>query len=106
MLDPLLDTGLGRVAIVELDSDVQLAQYFSSNSERIAQNLKGLQPGDGGASIFDLVDYLVELLEKLLRERPRALPLMTATPDHGSHASVEDVLFAIVQSIMTMCALA
>ena len=49
MLDPLLDTGLGRVAIVEFDSDVQLVQDFSSNSERIAQNLKGLQPGDGGA---------------------------------------------------------
>jgi len=106
MLDPLIEAGLGRVAIVEFDSQVQLAQDFSSNSERIAQNLKGLQPGDGGAAILDAVDYSVKLLEKAPRERPRVLLLISETRDHGSQAKVEDVVAAIRQSNTAVYALA
>src|SRR5229473_6763898 len=106
MLDPLLEAGLGRVAIVEFDSQVQLAQDFSSNSERIDQNLKGLQPGDGGAAILDAVDYSVKLLEKAPRERPRVLLLISETRDHGSKAKVEDVVAAIGQSNTAVYALA
>jgi len=106
MLDPLIEAGLGRVAIVEFDSQVQLAQDFSSNSERIAQNLKGLQPGDGGAAILDAVDYSVKLLEKAPRERPRVLLLISETRDHGSQAKVEVVVAAIGQSNTAVYALA
>src|SRR5216684_6922004 len=106
MLDPLLEAGRGRVAIVEFDSDVQLVQDFSSNSERIAQNLKGLQPGDGGAAILDAVDYSVKLLEKAPKERPRVLLLISETRDHGSEAKVEDVVAAIGQSNTAVYALA
>jgi len=106
MLDPLLEAGLGRVAIVEFDSDVQLVQDFSSNSDRIAQNLKGLQPGDGGAAILDAVDYSVKLLDKAPKERPRVLLLISETRDHGSEAKVEDVVAAIGQSNTAVYALA
>ncbi len=106
MLDPLLEAGRGRVAIVEFDSDVQLVQDFSSNSERIAQNLKGLQPGDGGAAILDAVDYSVKVLEKAPKERPRVLLLIAETRDHGSEAKVEDVVAAIGQSNTAVYALA
>ena len=106
MLDPLLEAGLGRVAIVEFDSDVQLVQDFSSNSDRIAQNLKGLQAGDGGAAILDAVDYSVKLLDKAPKERPRVLLLISETRDHGSEAKVEDVVAAIGQSNTAVYALA
>src|SRR5260370_19372259 len=87
MLNPIIESGRGRVAIVEFDSEVQLVQDFSSNSERIAQNLKGLQAGDGGAAILDAVDYSVKLLEKAPKERRRVLLLVSEARDQGTEAS-------------------
>lgn len=107
MLDPMVEAGQARVAIVEFDSQVQLVQDFSSNSERIAENLKELQPGDGGAAIVDAVDYSVKLLEKAPKERQRVLLLISETRDHGSHAAkVEDVVAEIGQSSTAVYALA
>src|SRR5271168_1950724 len=99
MLDPLVASGLGNVAIVEFDSQVQLTQDFTSTAERIAQTLKELQPGDGGASILDALDYSVKLLETVPKQRQRVLLLISETRDHGSHtAKVDDVVAEIGQS--------
>src|SRR5258706_14197640 len=106
MLDPLIEAGLGRVAIVEFDSQVQLVQDFSSNPDRIAENLKGLQAGDGGAAILDAVGYSVKLLGKAPKERPRVLLLISETRDHGSQAKVDDVVAEIGQSSAAVYALA
>ncbi len=107
VLDPMVEAGLGRVAIVEFDSQVQLIQDFSGNSERIAETLRGLQAGDGGAAIVDAVDYSVKLLEKAPRERQRVLLLISETRDHGSHeAKVDDVVAEIGQSNTAVYALA
>jgi VWFA-related protein len=106
MLDPMVEAGLGSVAIVEFDGQVQLVQDFSSNSERIAENLKGLQAGDGGAAILDAVDYSVKLLEKAPKQRQRVLLLISETRDHGSHeAKVDDVVAEIGQSNTAVYAL-
>jgi len=106
MLDPMVEEGRARVAIVEFDSQVQLVQDFSSNSERIGENLKELQSGDGGAAILDAVDYSVKLLEKAPKERQRVLLLISETRDHGSQAKIEDVVAEIGQSNTTVYALA
>jgi hypothetical protein len=107
MLDPMLEAGLGRVAIVEFDSQVHLVQDFTSNSERTAKNLRGLQARDGGAAILDAVDYSVKLLEKAPKERQRVLLLVSETRDHDSHAAkVEDVVAEIGQSSTAVYALA
>jgi VWFA-related protein len=106
MLDPLVAEGRGRVAIVEFDSQVELVQDFSSNSEKTTETLKALQPGDAGAAIVDAVDYSVKLLEKAPKERPRVLLLIGETRDHGSQAKVEDVVAEIGQSSTAVYALA
>ena len=107
MLDPMIEAGLGRVAIVEFDSEVRLVQDFSSDSERLAGNLRALQPGDGGAAIMDAVDFSVKLLEKAPKERQRVLLLISETRDHGSHeAKVDDVVAEIGQSSTVVYALA
>lgn len=99
MLNPLLESGLGRVAIVEFDSQVRLVQDFSSGSDKTAETLKELAPGDSGAAILDAVDYSVKLLEKAPRERQRVLLLISETRDHGSHnAKVDDVVAEIGES--------
>jgi VWFA-related protein len=106
MLDPMVEAGLGRVAIVEFDSQVQLVQDFSNNPERIAANLKDLQPGDAGAAILDAIDSSVKLLEKAPREQQRVLLLISETRDHGSEAKVDDVVAEIGQSNTAVYALA
>jgi hypothetical protein len=63
MLDPLFTTGKARVAIVEFDSQVDLTRNFSRDASLIADDLKNLQPGDGGAVILDAVNYSVNLLK-------------------------------------------
>jgi VWFA-related protein len=107
LLDPMVEAGLGRVAIVEFDSQVQLVQDFSSNPDRTAENLKRLQAGDDGAAILDAVDFSVKLLEKAPKERQRVLLLISETRDHGSHqAKVDDVVAEIGQSSTAVYALA
>jgi VWFA-related protein len=107
MLDPLVEDGHGRVAIVEFDSAVHLIQDFSSNPQQTAKTLADLQPGDGGAAITDAVDYSVKLLENAPKERQRVLLLISETRDHGSHAAkVEDVVAEIGQSNTAVYALA
>jgi VWFA-related protein len=106
MLDPLVEDGHGRVAIVEFDSQVELVQDFSSNSEKTAETLRGLQPGDGGAAILDALDYSVKLLEKAPKGRQRVLLLISETRDHGSQSKVEDVVAEIGQSTTAVYALA
>jgi VWFA-related protein len=106
MLDPLLESGAGRIAIVEFDSQVELVQDFSGNSERVAGNLKSLQAGDGGAAIVDAVDFSVKLLQKSPPQRQRVLLLISETRDHGSQAKVEDVVAEIGQSNTAVYALA
>jgi len=106
MVDPLVQDGHGRIAIVEFDSQVQLVQDFSSNPEKIAATLRDLQPGDDGAATLDAVDYSVKLLEKAPRERQRVLLLISETRDHGSKAKIDDVVAEIGQSNTAVYALA
>lgn len=107
MLNPMLESGLSRVAIVEFDSQVQLVQDFSGNAERIAANLKELEPGDDGAAILAAVGYSVKLLEEVPKERQRVLLLISETRDHGSKGvKVENVVAAIGQSNVAVYALA
>jgi VWFA-related protein len=107
MVDPIMETGLGRVAIVEFDSQAELVQDFTSSAEKTTETLKQLQPGDGGAAILDAVGYSVKLLEKAPRERQRVLLLISETRDHGSHeAKVDDVVAEIGQSNTAVYALA
>lgn len=106
MLDPLVAEGRGQVAVVEFDSEVHLAQDFTDSSNRIAETLKELNPGDGGDAIVDAVSYSVKLLEAAPRERQRVLLLISETRDHGSQGKVDDAVKAIGTSNTAVYALA
>src|SRR5271169_2075314 len=71
MLDPLFSLGTARVAVVEFDSHVDLIRNFTTDATLVRDNLKDLQPGDGGAVILDAVDYSVGLLKKEPEDRLR-----------------------------------
>jgi VWFA-related protein len=107
MLEPIVSQGHAQVAVVEFDSQVHSIHDFTGNADRITQDLKDLQAGDGGAAILDAVDYSVKLLEKAPQERQRVLLLISETRDHGSHtAKIDEVVAAIGQSNTVVYALA
>ncbi len=106
MLAPLFALGTARVAVVEFDSQVDLTRNFTPDETVIRDDLRNLQPGDGGAKILDAIDYSVKLLKNEPEDRLRVLLLISETRDHGSHGKVEDTVAAIGQSNAVMYALA
>lgn len=106
MLDPLFSLGTARVAVVEFDSQVDLIRNFTSDATLVRDDLRDLQPGDGGAVILDAVDYSVNLLKKEPEERLRVLLLISETRDHGSRVKIDDTVAAIGRSNAVMYALA
>ena len=106
MLSPLFALGTARVAVVEFDSQVVLTRNFTRDESLVDDDLTNLQPGDGGATILDAVNYSVGLLKKEPEDRQRVLLLISETRDHGSHVKIEDAVSAIGQSNSTMYALA
>lgn len=106
MLDPLFSQGTARIAIVEFDSHVDLTRNFSKDASLIADDLKNLQPGDGGATILDAVDYSVNLLKNEPEDRQRVLLLISETRDHGSKTKIDNLVSAIGQANAVMYALA
>ncbi len=106
MLDPLFSLGTARVAVVEFDSQVDLIRNFTSDATLVRDDLRDLQPGDGGAVILDAVDYSVNLLKKEPEDRLRVLLLISETRDHGSRVKIDDTVAAIGRSNAVMYALA
>ncbi len=87
-LGPLLDVFLSdprsQVALVGFDSTQYLIQDYTHAGDQVNAALQQLQPGDGGASILDTVNYAVTLLETQPKEYRRVLLLISEERDHGS----------------------
>ncbi len=102
-LGPLLDLFLAipgsRVALVGFDSTQHLMQDFTSSGDAVNEELKHLQPGDGGAAILDTVSYAVNLLESQPKSYRRVLLLISEPRDHGSrHARPQTIIKQIGES--------
>jgi VWFA-related protein len=87
-LGPLLDVFLSdprsQVALVGFDSTQDLIQDYTHAGDQVNAALQQLQPGDGGASILDTVNYAVTLLQTQPKEYRRVLLLISEERDHGS----------------------
>ena len=93
MLDPVLSDKNNQAALLFFDSKLNLVSDFTGNGDRIEEDLKNLQPGDGGAAILDAVAYSLKLLNKQPEGQQRVLLLISETRDHGSHfAKLDDVI--------------
>lgn len=84
LLSIFLGNGKGEAALVGFDSTPRLLQDFTRSTDDLDDQLKHLQPGDGGAAILDTVGYAVQLLESQPREYRRVLLLISEERDHGS----------------------
>ena len=66
------------------DSKPRAVTGFTRDTSAIGNGLKRLEPGDGGAAIYDTVAYSVNLLEQQPQNYRRVLLLISETRDHGS----------------------
>jgi len=102
-LGPLLDEFAAepksQVALVGFDSQPHLIEDFTHPGEEIDNDLRHLQPGDGGAAILDTIAYGVNLLEMEPKEYRRVLLVVSEERDHGSkHTKPVDLIRSIGRS--------
>jgi VWFA-related protein len=87
-LGPLLDEFLAepdsRVALIGFDSQPYLIHDFTHAGDEINNELRHLEPGDGGAAILDTIAYGVSLLGLQPKEFRRVLLVVSEERDHGS----------------------
>ena len=87
-LGPLLDLFLAepksQVALIGFDSEPHLIQDFTHAGDQIDNDLRNLEPGDGGAAILDTIAYGVSLLELEPKDYRRVLLIVSEERDHGS----------------------
>jgi VWFA-related protein len=106
MLEPIFALPESRVALVEFDSAVNLAQNFGHDPAGITSALQHLEPGDGGAAILEAVQFSVRLLEESPQRHRRVLLLISETRDHGSRdAKIEKVVADVGNSNVVVYAL-
>jgi VWFA-related protein len=84
LLDLFLSDGKGQAALVGFDSKPHLIRDFTHSSEKVNEDLKHLEAGNGGDAILDSVSYAVDLLETQPKEYRRVLLLISEERDHGS----------------------
>ena len=100
LLDQIAGQPQVETAIVTFDSEVNLLQDFTFDSQQTEANLKKLKNGDErGAAIYDAVRYSVNLLGQRPKDSRRVLLLISEMRDHGSHAAkLDDAIAAISDS--------
>jgi VWFA-related protein len=102
-LGPLLELFLAepnsQVALVGFDSRPHLMQDYTHSQDAVEDELRHLQPGDGGAAILDTISYGVTLLGDRPKEYRRVLLLVSEERDHGSkHAKPVELIRQIGRS--------
>ena len=92
LLDLFLGDGKSDVAIVTFDSHAQLLQDFTTDASRVDDAIHRLEPGNGGAAIYDAAGFSLDMLADRAPERRRVLLLVSETRDHGSNEIKVDEL--------------
>lgn len=106
MLAPVFQEPESKVALLAFDSQVHPLDNFTSDEALIRRDLNSLQPGDGGAAVLDAVSAAVKLLDGVPKDRKRVLLLISETRDHGSSATIDDVIKAMGNSNIVVYTLA
>jgi VWFA-related protein len=108
-LGPLLDAIIGnvphRVAVVDFDSEPELLQGFTTNTEAASSALDQLEPGDKGAAVLDAMSFAVDMLRKQPPMYRRAILLLSETLDQGSHVDLTEALHALSDTNTSIYAL-
>ncbi len=108
MVEAVVGGGVQETAVVSFGTEPELLGGFSPNPDVTHDVLKTYQPcdDDGGAGIFDAVNYAAKMLETRDPHRRRAILLISETRDHGSLAKAQDVIARLGSSNIVVDAVA
>lgn len=99
LLDVFLSSSGSQAALVGFDSRPYLLHDFTHSTDALDNDLRNLQPGDGGAAILDTISYAVDLLESEPVDHRRVLLLISERRDYGSkHTKAEALIRKIGRS--------
>jgi VWFA-related protein len=102
MIEPLVTGERGEVAVVAFDSDVRVAQDFTSSFDGVRAAIGSLQPGDRGSKMIDAVSESVRMLAARPPERRRVLLVFSEARDRSSKAKLADVVTRAEQQNVTI----
>lgn len=102
MLDYMMGSSTYRVALATFDSQVEDLWDFTSNVFDLKDGTAHPEQGDSGASIYDAVNYGIDLLKKQPSSSRRILLLFSQPQDVGSKAHVDDVVRRLGENNVTI----
>lgn len=100
MVEAMIGETEQETAVVSFGTSPELLAPFSRSRDRVHDVVQLYKPceDDGGASIFDAVDYAARLLETRDPHRRRAILLISETRDHGSELKPQAVIARLGRS--------
>ena len=102
MIEPLVTGERGEVAVVAFDSEVRVAQDFTSSFDAVQAAIKTLRPGDRGSKMIDAVSESIRMLAARSAERRRVLLVFSEARDRSSKSKLEDVVTRAEQQNVTI----
>lgn len=101
LLDYMMGSSTHRVALVTFDSQPESFWSFTSKLDSLKE-LSHPEPGDGGAAIYDAIDYGIGLLKQQPPNFRRILLLFSQTHDEGSKAEEDAVIRRLGENNVTI----
>jgi VWFA-related protein len=87
LLDAVLSQPQDRVAIIVYDQRPRILQDFTSDTDQARASLSELQPGDGGASLFDALHLALSVMKRVPDDEQKIILTVGGARDHGSNLS-------------------
>jgi VWFA-related protein len=85
----------GETAVIAYDARIRTLQEFTSDSDKVAQAVKKIQPGSQSSRMVDAVMAGTRLLQTRPKNRRRIMLLIGETRDLGSETRTRDALVAL-----------
>ncbi|HKW99863.1 MAG TPA: VWA domain-containing protein [Bryobacteraceae bacterium] len=92
MIGPLLIGDQGEAAVMAFDHRFRVMQDFTSDSTKIENAIKKINPGSSSSRMIDAVIESVRMLRSRPANRRRILLLISEVRDKGSEGKVRDAL--------------
>jgi VWFA-related protein len=92
LITPLMIGEQGEAALIAYDSRIRTLQDFTSDPDKITQQVKSLYPGSTANRMIDAVEAASRMLRSRPRDRRRVILLIGETRDLSSEANARQTL--------------
>ncbi|MGD0666243.1 MAG: VWA domain-containing protein [Bryobacteraceae bacterium] len=92
LIQPLILGTQGEAAVIAFDHRVRTLQEFTSDSDKITQAVRKIQPGSDSSHMIDATEQAIRMLQHRPQNRRRIILLIGETRDVGSEARGRETL--------------